>query len=220
MKRIFFFILSSIVFFSCSDTAPLLNTVQVDILYDYEGENLAPELRLSVFVQLDSEVARSKSITVSFAEEGYTWNIDNPSKIQNSKNGQNWMGSSYLLPAPKSVFSPGQYRITYRDLASRESVLYFTLPEITPVDVIEESEYTYKTIAIFDAVGELLYYGNQGTMVLDNSLLAQYPTAVSVRTILVSDDGITKILKAPQFLFLEPISPVADSFNTIGDNAE
>lgn len=216
MKKFIFCILCSIflLFSSCSDTAPILDTVKVMVLYDYTTDRTLPKMRMGVFVQLSSHPVRLENLTIDFSEEGHVWKIDDPATIKNMQNGQTWLGSSHLVPVPGTGFSSGTYRVTYADLASRETELYFTLPILPSVDMFDQSLYTEKNIAVFDAVGNLLYHGLHSNMSSDEIILQQYPNAVSVRTVLFSSDGVTGVVQASRLLNKDIAEQTEEYFNT------
>ncbi|MFI3257247.1 MAG: hypothetical protein R3Y36_02990 [Spirochaetales bacterium] len=198
MKRLCFCLIG-IVFFSCADSTPLIDTVKAVVLYDYSSESDSPQMRMGVFVSVSSPVQRFQSFTMDFTEENYTWTTNNPVSVKNAQDSLLWIGHSHILPATSEGFLPGQYRITYTDLAERTGQLYFTLPSLLSVDEIDTSLYTEKTIAVYNDAGRLLYYGGDADMGSDEIILQKFPDAASMNAVLFSPDGITGIVEATHY---------------------
>jgi hypothetical protein len=112
---IFLFILCN-VFISCSDSAPLLDTVYFTNFTDADSKNE----RMAVFVELKSSVENINTITIKHVSSEKEWIIDNPEIIYDKKMEKYYCGSSNLVPEKDGSFPGGEYIVLYKDRAGRE----------------------------------------------------------------------------------------------------
>ena len=89
-------LLLSTLFFSCSQTSPSVNSVEAYVVFDFDNEISKPQQRLSVFVNLESEVQRTSAIIVKNKENSYIWNVSYPSLI--SAGDSQWAGYTNIVP--------------------------------------------------------------------------------------------------------------------------
>jgi hypothetical protein len=168
-------ILFSLFLFSCKETNPVLEDVKTHLVIDNRiDENMGTWF--SVFVQIDSDVFRSESITISIPTVKLKW-LASP-EIYVSKD-KTYVGVS-CLRYPDETFSLFDYQaeFVFTDIAGKQEKLFFTIPneKIT----YDEKKYIHKKIALFDMNERLLYYGVDKKLNSTREILAKYGTAKTI----------------------------------------
>ena len=84
------FLLISVLFFSflntsCSDSSPLIGTVNATLIYNFETETSPYEQYLSIFIKAASDDRRVDKMKVTFPEMDYEWFIDEPEQVKAAK---------------------------------------------------------------------------------------------------------------------------------------
>ena len=162
---LFFLAFFSAVLCSCSEDPVDLAFVQYNLILDWNEADKAPEARLSVFAEMNSNVRRLESISVQ--KDGYFWTIDSPLALQG--NGKQWAGSSHLEPPPKEegaggAFPQGQYFVECVDAAGKKADGSFNLSY--NADLLAASAdralnlfpSVQKRVAVYSDANELLYF--------------------------------------------------------------
>lgn len=174
-KRIFFIIsiFVTFLFVSCTDTTPIILSVNTTLVYEYQSETDSPTMRLSVFVQPDTEPERFQKIDVINIETGYIWTITDAQVI--SVGEKNYIGCTTLRPYNSGFFPLGQYNVIYTDIASRSDEMNFELKNPQSFETQSISSFSYSDIekkqvakefifdrvALYDENEDLIYYGGQ-----------------------------------------------------------
>ncbi len=182
---IFSLCISMFFFLSCEDTSPQISIVRHMVLYDFSSNKTLPELRLAVYVEVNSDTSRIKTMDITSLESNVTWRIPTPKTINDTSTGKQWVGSSNLASAGYITFLEGNYRLTYTDLAERKVDVFFTISDFDYPENLNNNDYPVKKIAVHDALANTLYYGN---VLSESEMLDLYPSATSYREILLRDD--------------------------------
>jgi len=118
---LFCIFLFSGIFFSCSDSVPIVE----DVYFTHFEKSNSQLERMAVFVKLESDVKNIETITVKDNSSGKVWIIDNPEIIQDKGNQKYYCGSSNLVPERNSTFTGGEYTVIYTDRAGRDTETHF-----------------------------------------------------------------------------------------------
>ncbi len=158
----------SFVFCACSDEPVKVSFTQAYLILDWENEEDFPVERLSVFLNLSTDVRRVDYFTVKNSE--YTWNVESP--IMFEAGDRQWIGSSSLSPpsalnAEPGIFPNGSYSVQCVDAAGRDSSSSFflnynmALLETKAGDVESILASAAKRISVYSESNELLYFDTQ-----------------------------------------------------------
>ncbi|MCR5698379.1 MAG: hypothetical protein K6G52_01930 [Treponemataceae bacterium] len=186
---------------SCSDSSPLIGTVNATLVYNFENESSPYEQYLSVFIKAASDDRRVDKLKVSFPQSDYEWLIDTPEQVRSAKSI--YFGATKLFCPDKEHFEGGTYTVSFLDLASRETEQNF---EVKPLESMEDkngkfvrardvvsgkagSECSLKRVILFDTDGNELYCGLY-TFMFENKaeLLENFPTAGSYQIYFINRD--------------------------------
>jgi hypothetical protein len=207
---VFFFSIFSLLLFSCADSTPSILSVNAFIVYEFKDETSKPVERLSVFVQPDTEAERFKEMTVESLQTGYVWKIQDAQIMSSGK--KNYVGNSFLLPYWDEHIPTGDYRVVYKDCASRTAERSFTIREKkslveAPVSTLNYNDIKNKKTAkdfVFDRVvlygenKEIVYYGGNKR---DFNNVAEirkiYPDARKMCTARITADSMYALVLAP-----------------------
>lgn len=164
-----FFIAAAFVFsfslFSCSDDPVATAAVQANLIMDWEDGQSLPVERLSVFVELSSNVRRVESFSVKSGE--YSWNVDSPILFESGS--RKWAGWTHLEPPPaapgkRAAFPLGSYEAECVDAAGKKDKAVFAivinaaLREATSDKIEGLVSVPQKRVAVYSDSGELLYF--------------------------------------------------------------
>lgn len=150
---------------SCSDDAVDAASAQANLILDWEDEQSLPTERLSVFVEISSNVRRLESFSVKSGP--YTWNVDSPIVFMAGEN--QWAGWPRLEPPlvdakERPLFPLGNYQIECVDAAGKKDTASFSITfnaallDAT-VDKVEGLlPAPQKRIAVYSESNELLYF--------------------------------------------------------------
>jgi len=181
-------LLLSTLFFSCSQTSPSVNSVEAYVVFDFDNEISKPQQRLSVFVNLESEVQRTSAIIVKNKENSYIWNVSYPSLI--SAGDSQWAGYTNIVPCTGETIPQGFYTVTYcnalgETVDSSFSISYNKdLCEKTSNEaVLLLGNIKQEKIAIYSHEGMLLFFdAKKRQWTNDEKIWAEFKDATSYRT--------------------------------------
>ncbi len=199
--RIFVFSLTAAACISCSNDSPDVSDVSSSVVFDFKDGESAPEMRLSLFSKVSSEIGDASRMTFEHTSSGLYWETDELCKIE--ENDRKWIGYSNFVSSEKFFFPSGHYDVTYEDRSEREDHVEFTL--IYPNKFLEkkasdfpgviELPYVSK-IAVYSETGELLYFdGYKDSWSCDEDILNDVPGASSTRICYcIENNGIICIM--------------------------
>ncbi len=178
----------------------MLASVRYIILYDYQNIGEAPQERLGVYVEVQSDPERVKDVVVYSHDTGYSWTLDIPLSIKIDNNNTVWVGSSNLLPPRNQSIPVGQYTVTYTDLAQRQSEHFFSIDSIENSSNINRSDFTSENIVLFNGSGNMIYFGSD--IRFKDMIVAKvdYPDVAYSRMVLINEDQTKAIIEIPNFL--------------------
>jgi hypothetical protein len=163
---IFFLFLSTVYFNSCSDSEPIITSVSDTVIFEFNNETSAPQMRLSLFTSVD-QIQRVRELRAVNETTGLTWTIDSMRLIA-GKNNKYWAGYTNLVAASGSTLPTGKYTITYEDAAERECETAFSISypkefaDKKAADFPAAIKTAYvENVAIYAADGTLLYFGKK-----------------------------------------------------------
>lgn len=150
-------------FFSCSDDPVDTAAVQAHLILDWEDEQSLPVERLSVFVEVSSNVRRVESFSVKNGD--YTWNVDSPIVFQSGD--RQWVGWPHLEPPPNAarpLFPLGSYSVECVDAAGKKDTGLFSIvinaalldANASQVDGLITAP--QRRVAVYSESNELLYF--------------------------------------------------------------
>ncbi|MCM1321402.1 MAG: hypothetical protein NC041_05835 [Bacteroides sp.] len=211
---------------SCSDSFPELSSVLYTVAYVFETAESAPAERLSVFVMPDSDLARMQQIVVRSIEAGYSWTVHDP-LVLFDKNKTGYAGYPALYPERSGRIRTGKYTAQYIDGAGRTAEIQFfvKIPESFDSDDIGKirvsdiesgkvcGEFTRRFLALYDASGALMYFGEEtAALQTDSGISDAYAAARHKRICLLTQDSAAAVLL--------PISAVEHSISDNFENME
>lgn len=184
-----FFSIVLILFSSCVNENPEATVVDYKIVYDFKDEASFPELRLSVFLEVENAVQKSSSLKLYHEESGLVWNCSSRALNKIESNNINWVGSTNFYPIKNELLPMGLYKVVYEDLAQRECEISFNLfyPEefakLTSTNIFDYfNSSVSKKIAIYSNEDILLYLGSEKSNWNSNeSIIMEYKNAWSTR---------------------------------------
>ena len=150
---------------SCSEDPIDAASVQANLILDWEDDQSLPSERLSVFIELSSNVRRVESFTVASGE--YSWNVDSPILFESG--GRQWAGWPHLEPPPakngqRPLFPLGNYEVECVDAAGKKDKATFSiiinaaLLDANASQVEGLIHAPQKRVAVYSDSGELLYF--------------------------------------------------------------
>lgn len=174
-------IIASFLFSSCAEDDPDIAEATAITVVSYEAEDSAPQTRLAVFVQMNSDVRRADCVKLVSPDSSYDWTLLEPMTI--SSDGGMWAGGvSFVMPNGES-FPAGEYCVEYTDARGSQAQCTVTIP--SDDGNADERE---KLIAIYDEAGTLLYYG-ENRWTDDNDIWQGFNGASMARECVVSHGG-------------------------------
>lgn len=160
-------VLFSALYFSCSNSAPVITSVEAKIVYDYESEKVRPVQKLSFFLSMDSDVRRVEYINVYNEDTGYRWIINSPNIIQTEGDRQ-YAGYTHLTAAvaDNALVPQGNYTVYYIDSCGNEAVNFFKVEydkddaKLTSEKLLEKKSFDKNDImlAVYSMDSNLLFY--------------------------------------------------------------
>ncbi|MBQ0039351.1 MAG: hypothetical protein KBS64_02850 [Treponema sp.] len=187
--RVSLFLILSLIFISCSDDNPEVSTVDHKLVFDYKDMESAPEIRMSVYLVMVSDVSRGASMKILNEESGLEWHCGSADLRRVSGAGGKWAGCSTFVPVGKGCFPKGRYNVTYEDKAENECDTSFTLKYPDGLDELKASEFPLglkipfeKRLAIYSNEDVLLYFGEDNPAWETNKdIFAEFKNAWSKR---------------------------------------
>ena len=163
-KTSLFVFIFSVLFFSCSQDSAQIASAESSVIFDYSQN--PPDMRLSVFVNSESDVRLASKIKIVNKNSGLEWNCDELVKFED-KNKNSWTGCANIVAAFGMKIPAGEYVLTYFDMAGDEDEILFSIdyPEnvltLKSEDFPDGFDYSEKKSAIYTKDGVLLYYGEE-----------------------------------------------------------
>lgn len=151
---------------SCSQNLPEINSINSTVIFDYENENTAPVIKLSVFTDLESDARRSEKLTVICKSTGYKWECNKPFVFKNGK--KNYSGYTDFVMPENKVFQEGQYSLEYEDAAGEVKTSSFSVyfnKEIPDLKASEIEDFMKNhngghNLAVYNKDDVLIFYGS------------------------------------------------------------
>lgn len=185
-KTALFVFIFSVLFFSCSQDSAQIASAESSVIFDYSQN--PPDMRLSVFVNSESDVRLASKIKIVNKNSGLEWNCDELVKFED-KNKNSWTGCANIVAAFGMKIPAGEYVLTYFDMAGDEDKILFSIdyPEnvlaLKSEDFPDGFDYSEKKSAIYTKDGVLLYYGEEKKEWENrNTVLVDYKDAGVIRT--------------------------------------
>lgn len=185
-KTSLFVFIFSVLFFSCSQDSAQIASAESSVIFDYSQN--PPDMRLSVFVNSESDVRLASKIKIVNKNSGLEWNCDELVKFED-KNKNSWTGCANIVAAFGMKIPAGEYVLTYFDMAGDEDEILFSIdyPEnvltLKSEDFPDGFDYSEKKSAIYTKDGVLLYYGEEKKEWENrNTVLVDYKDAGLIRT--------------------------------------
>lgn len=199
MGKFFFLIFTSIIFFSCSQNLPELNTVNYSYVFDFASVNDFPEIRLGVFVDVTSDVHRVDSIRIECKANEFEWECFNPVRFTSGgKSKKQYAGYSHFVMPDNGPFPQGQFIVFYRDLNGNEESSALNIygdSKIAEMKAAEAETYLKSKGAVenwvlYDENDVLVFFGSkEGDMKSLDFAWNRYNRAVSARTVWTQNNG-------------------------------
>ena len=161
------FAASLILFMSCSQNLPELNSSDYSVIFDYTDEESFPKARLSVFATSESDVRRYQRIQITSLETGYSWDTDVIARLEDEE--IQWAGCTNLVAPENEKLPVGLYEVVYYNADEKEykltlevkydlelyNLLLPSLPEFM------EQNRGIEKIAVYDSDHILIYFGER-----------------------------------------------------------
>ena len=156
-----------VLFASCSQNTPEIDSTDYSIIFDYKDDTSAPEARLSVFASSGSDVRRYQRIKITSLETDWCWDTQVLTQIDGEE-GQ-WVGCTNLLAPENEKLPSGFYELTYYNADEKEytlkidvkydadfyDVLLPALPELMA------QKRGIEKLAVYDKDHILIYFGDR-----------------------------------------------------------
>ncbi len=209
MARHFFYgfvVLALFSCISCADSTPELILATGAAVFDYSDENSLPQLRLAVFVQMDSEVQRADSLEMESRESGYNWRVSSPRLFKNGE--KKWACYTNLQPPVNEPLPAGIYDFRYNDaageVASSSFIVAYPKALLTAKagDVPNLVTGATEDIALYDKNNVLIFLGKKRSNWTNNAaILRDFNGAVTKRICLSADSNRLVCLMPEELLF-------------------
>lgn len=190
-----FAFVTAVLLFSCADSAPVINSIQTSVVFEFKDDVSLPEQKLSLFIQTD-EINRVEKIRAEHIKSGLEWNIFNTEKI-NTKDNKKWAGYTKLVPASGSTIPVGKYSVRYTDASDKECESFFIISY--PNEYAEKKASDFPAaitdkysnyLAIYAADGTLIAYERNKSKWTDfQSVKNEVPMAAKIRRCYIIDNG-------------------------------
>ena len=106
-KTSLFVFIFSVLFFSCSQDSAQIASAESSVIFDYSQN--PPDMRLSVFVNSESDVGLASKIKIVNKNSGLEWNCDELVKFED-KNKNSWTGCANIVAAFGMKIPAGEYQ--------------------------------------------------------------------------------------------------------------
>lgn len=154
-------------FSGCSDFAPSIEKAQVKLIYEYDSYEELPVQKMSVFLEMKSDVRRIDLIDIYNTDKNIRWVIENPVIMQSgnvSYSGYTNLSSCSQL---SRTIPDGNYSVFYIDSQGNESFANYSI-EYNRKKILlsykelkkELKDKNPKTfIGVYSNDGTVIYYG-------------------------------------------------------------
>lgn len=158
------------IFISCSEDTADATGSQGLVIFSYETVDSTPTARLSVFVDVASDLHRAQSVRLICRENHYEWEAMPPTLITNKESAwAGWTNFVYPMGEPPAQ---GAYTAIYIDAQEKRSDTVFSLDYPKDLMTTKESDLKdflnkefpgrwTKKFALYDGEGVLIYWGDQ-----------------------------------------------------------
>jgi hypothetical protein len=189
---------------SCANSVPEILSSTATVVFDYQNEESAPQMRLSVFTETGSDARRAARIRIASKSDDYEWTTDEPQLI--GSGNRQWAGYTNFVVSDADKIRQGQYDLFYTDAEGRTvqngfSVLY-------PEKLIDSKASAVQSVLGQTAKEKIAAYMVDGTLVYydvrkpewknDAALWNAFKTASSMRVCWTSADGTVVCLLPAQ----------------------
>ncbi|WP_428770251.1 hypothetical protein V1L52_00060 [Treponema sp. HNW] len=186
--------------FSCSSAITEIHDIRSALLYDFQSGQNDRRLRLAVYARLNEAAESGGFLQIRSPASDYVWTVEKPLFVQDAASGYTWIGSSDIVPPPEGFFPSGRYTLIYTDEAGKKTETGFDMEECKSFDGLDLGEYTEKRLGIFNESGILLGYRSEKTDMSAEETAEKYPGSFFTRIILISEDGLSAVLREPVFI--------------------
>jgi len=196
MKKIFFLLLLSILFFSCSQNLPELNSVTGSVVFDFEDQEAEPEMRLGVYVDVSSDAHRADLIKIYCLQNDFEWECNKPEKIASGK--KQYAGYSNFVMPGKDIFPQGKYTVYYYDANGNEESAVMNISysaeilqkNASSTEEFLKSQNANENLAVYDKESVLIFFGKKSDehKELEN-IWRMYPAADFIRIVWTRNNG-------------------------------
>ena len=180
-------------FLGCENSTPAIGAVSTAIIYDYAENSENPCMKMAVFVELNSDPIRIRSVTITSPDKNYSWNVEHPVYFNNKDIVL--VGTSNMMSVQNVGFPVGMYSLEYTDVAKRSVKVFFDVPHIEPPKEQDFENNAKKMLALYDKNDNLLYYGDRVGFDSD-SIRERFPDTKRMCEILVLNDDKTAIIES------------------------
>lgn len=167
-------------FSSCTQVTPELRNSNYSVIFRFNDTESNPDVRLSVFVESDSDVRRFDRIVIKSLESGFIWDTSDIKKIE--VDNIQYAGVTNLIVPENEVIPTGKYLITCINADEKTTELqfvvsydeiFYTLKEKEVEERISEKNGLNK-IAIYDKDKNIIYYGFRNEVLKTNRDIWNY----------------------------------------------
>jgi len=120
-----FAFVGSLLFFSCSLSAPDVKGVKAAAVFEYADEDSDPRMRLAVFAEAGSDVRRAESIRIASKETGWEWKADDVEIF--SSDTKQWAGYTNFVSPGSGAIPQGAYTFFYTDALGDDAESSFSV---------------------------------------------------------------------------------------------
>ncbi|WP_407396853.1 hypothetical protein [Treponema sp.] len=157
-----FFLFLIVFFFSCANDNPESSFVDYRVVYDFSDNEVSPELKLSVFVSVESNVRMGSSLKLIHEDSGLEWKCSSRCLNKIDMNSNKWIGSTNFIPVKNDSFPKGNYKVIYEDMAERECDVSFNM--LYPDGILECTAKDIPTVFKTPAVKKIAVYSNEDVL--------------------------------------------------------
>ena len=115
----------SLLFFSCSSSAPDVKAVRAVSIFDYADGDSYPRMRLAVFTEAGSDVRRAESIRIVSKETGWEWKADGVEIF--SSDAKQWAGYTNFVSSGDRSIPQGAYTFFFTDALGHDAESSFSV---------------------------------------------------------------------------------------------
>ena len=115
----------SLLFFSCSSSAPDVKAVRAVSVFDYADGDSYPRMHLAVFSEAGSDVRRAESIRIVSKETGWEWKADGVEIF--SSDAKQWAGYTNFVSSGDRSIPQGAYTFFFTDALGHDAESSFSV---------------------------------------------------------------------------------------------